>query len=77
MTFVPTPAPAAPALLLTVNEAAQTLRLSRAQLYKLLNRGELQAVKIGSSRRVPMVALQAYIERLLREQRQHDGEVPR
>lgn len=78
MAFVPTPAPAAPALLLTVNEAAQALRLSRSQVYNLVNRGELQTVKIGSSRRVPMAALQAYIDRLLREQQHdytHDGDV--
>jgi excisionase family DNA binding protein len=62
------PAPAAPALLLTINEAAQALRLSRAQVYNLVSRGELQTIKIGSSRRVPLAALQAYIERLLREQ---------
>jgi excisionase family DNA binding protein len=66
------PAPAAPALLLTVAEAAQALRLSRAQLYNLVNRGDLQTVKIGNSRRVPLSALQAYIERLLREQHHHN-----
>jgi excisionase family DNA binding protein len=65
---ITTPAPAAPALLLTVAEAAQALRLSRAQVYNLVSRGELQTIRIGSSRRVPVSALQAYIEKLLREQ---------
>jgi excisionase family DNA binding protein len=69
------PAPAAPALLLTMAEAAQALRLSRAQVYNLVNRGELQTIKIGNSRRVPLSALQDYITRLLREQHHHnDGD---
>jgi excisionase family DNA binding protein len=70
------PAPAAPALLLTITETAQALRLSRAQVYNLVNRGELQTIKIGSSRRVPLSALEEYIQRLLHEQHHHnDGDV--
>ena len=36
------------ALLLTVTEAAAALRLSRAQTYVLISRGDLEAVKIGT-----------------------------
>jgi len=40
-----------------VGEAAQLLSISRASAYELINRGELPAVKIGKSWRVPHDAL--------------------
>jgi excisionase family DNA binding protein len=59
--------PTAPAMLLTVPEAAQMLRISRTQLYHLINKGEVRTVKIAASRRVPVTALQEYIERLMQQ----------
>ena len=43
--------------LLTVAEAAAFLRLSRATLYQIMDRGELPFVKLGRSRRIPKRAL--------------------
>jgi excisionase family DNA binding protein len=56
--------------LLTVEAAAQRLSLSRAQLYVLLRRKDLESVRIGTSRRIPSQSLLAYIERL-RVEAQH------
>ncbi len=49
-------------LLLTVEEAAQALGLGRSLLYDLLARKEIFSVKIGRVRRIPLAALQAFIE---------------
>ncbi len=46
-----------------VNEFASTLGVSRAHVYNLISRGEIRAVKIGNSTRVPATELQ----RLLNE----------
>lgn len=54
-------------LLLRVDEAAKALGVSRSQVYVLIARGELDAVTIGRSRRVPVDAVQAFIERLRHE----------
>ncbi len=39
--------------LLTVREAAAFLRISRSNLYALMDHGELAFVKLGRSRRIP------------------------
>lgn len=54
-------------LLLRVDEAAEALGVSRSQVYVLIARGQLDAVTIGRSRRVPVEAVQAFIERLSHE----------
>jgi excisionase family DNA binding protein len=43
--------------LLTVREAGTFLRLSRTMLYKLMENGELEYVKIGRSRRIPKMSI--------------------
>ena len=43
--------------LLTVREAATFLRISRSNLYALMEHGELAFVKLGRSRRIPRRAL--------------------
>jgi excisionase family DNA binding protein len=43
--------------LLTVPEAATALRLSRGTVYKKIQRGELPAVYVGATVRVPAAAL--------------------
>lgn len=50
---------------LTVNEAAQRLRIGRVSLYALLNRGEIQSFTVGRSRRIPTAAIDAYVARRL------------
>jgi excisionase family DNA binding protein len=43
--------------LMTVVEAAELAHVSRAFVYKLMDGGQLQFVKLGRSRRVPRQAL--------------------
>jgi excisionase family DNA binding protein len=52
-------------LLLTPEEAAKALGISRASLYPLLMRKEIPSVRVGGLRRVPLGALQRYIDELL------------
>ncbi len=56
------------ALLLTPDEAARRLSLSRTTLYELVLRGEIESLKIGRSRRIPADALTAFIERKRQEE---------
>ena len=49
-------------MLLTVSEVAKLLKVNRNFVYKLINNGELEAVKIGSIK-VKQKALNNYIER--------------
>ena len=55
-------------LLLTTKEAAKRLSLARSTLYQLLTAGEIESVKIGGCRRIPLDALAAYVQRLRQEQ---------
>lgn len=54
-------------LLLKPEEAAEALGIARTRVYQLLRAGELGSVKIGKVRRIPVAALQAYVERLQSE----------
>lgn len=56
-------------LLLDVDEAAEALGVRRTHLYQLLSRGELESVKLGRSRRIPVGALEEYVARLRDEAR--------
>jgi excisionase family DNA binding protein len=58
------PAPPLPAVrpsLLTVEQAGEALCLSRSAVYALIASGELFSVRIGSRRRVPVRAVDAYV----------------
>lgn len=46
---------------LTVAEVAEMMRLSRMTVYRLVHGGELPAVRVGRSFRVPQDALVAYL----------------
>ena len=50
-------------LLLTPTEAARRLSLARSTLYELVLTGEIDSIKIGRSRRIPVDALTDYIDR--------------
>jgi excisionase family DNA binding protein len=50
--------------LLTVPEACHSLRVSRWTLYRLIQSGQLDTVKIGTARRVPVAAIQKLVEAL-------------
>jgi excisionase family DNA binding protein len=51
-------------MLLTPEEAAKALRISRSKLYELLRSGTIESVRIDRLRRIPPQALREYIERL-------------
>ncbi|WP_407540261.1 helix-turn-helix domain-containing protein [Deinococcus radiomollis] len=53
--------------LLTVEGAAEALSVHRTTVYDLINSGKLASVKIGRLRRVPVAALDAYIQQLTAE----------
>jgi excisionase family DNA binding protein len=49
-----------PQLLLTVEEAAEVLRLGRTTVYNLIRAGDLDSVRIGRLRRVPLEELRRF-----------------
>lgn len=51
-------------LLLKPEEAADLLSVGRSKFYELLLAGVIESVRIGSCRRVPLVALQDFVARL-------------
>jgi excisionase family DNA binding protein len=53
-----------PQLLLTVEEAAERLRICRSNMYKLISSGEVESIQIGRLRRVTPSALEDYVQRL-------------
>ena len=59
---------AQPQRMLKVEQAAARAALGRTRMYELIKTGEIQSVKIGRSRRIPVEALDAYVARLLAEQ---------
>lgn len=72
-------APAAPAaredrrvlvdrVLLKPEEAAERLGIGRTTVYALLRTGEIESVRVGRLRRVPVTAVQAYAARLIAQQ---------
>lgn len=48
-------------LLLTVEEAAEALRIGRTTMFELIRTGQVVTVPIGRLRRVPLDALQQFI----------------
>lgn len=46
---------------LTVAEVAETMRVSKMTVYRLARSGELPAVRVGRSYRVPQDALDAFL----------------
>jgi excisionase family DNA binding protein len=52
-------------LLLTVVQAAQRISIGRSKLHELITDGQVQSVKIGGSRRIPVESLDRFISRLL------------
>jgi excisionase family DNA binding protein len=54
-------------LLVTPQEAAERLGLSRSTIYELIGEGRIHAVRIGRARRIPVGALADYVDRLVAE----------
>lgn len=51
-------------LLLSPERAADRMDVGRSKIFELMAAGELESVRIGRSRRIPLDALKAYIEGL-------------
>ncbi len=51
-------------VLLTPEEAAETLSIGRTKVYELLALGVLRSVQIGKSRRIPVAAVHEHVDRL-------------
>jgi excisionase family DNA binding protein len=51
-------------LLLTAEQAGALLGICRTKVYELLRNGQLESVRIGTSRRIPRTALADYVQRL-------------
>jgi len=59
-----------PAATLTPNEAADLLGMSRAHLYKLLDRGEIAFDRVGRDRRIPFTEVIKFEQRRQRDRRE-------
>ena len=53
---------------LTVAEVAELMRVSKMTVYRLVHSGELSAVRVGRSFRVPEQAVQEYLRGAFSEQ---------
>lgn len=58
-----------PRVLLKVEEAAERLAISRALMFAYIKDGRIESVKVGRLRRIPADAIDAYIQRLIAEQK--------
>ncbi len=54
------------AILLRVEEAARRLGIARTLMFRLIKDGEVESVRVGRLRRVPVASLQEYVDRLRR-----------
>lgn len=54
-------------LFLTAEQVADMLNIGRTRAYSLIAAGEIQSVKIGHLRRVPVEAVREYAARLIAE----------
>jgi excisionase family DNA binding protein len=52
-------------LLFRVAEAADALGVSRSKAYELIKRGEIPAIRVGASTRIPVDWLREWIDRQL------------
>lgn len=53
-----------PLALITVDELADSLHISRTSAYSILKRGEIKAFKLGSHYKIPQAAVDEYIARM-------------
>jgi excisionase family DNA binding protein len=53
--------PTTPRIVLTIEEAAECLGIGRTLMYALVTAGEVESVRIGRLRRIPVDALDRYV----------------
>lgn len=61
------------ATFLTVGEVADYMRLSRMTVYRMIERGEMPALRVGRSFRVPRVAIEQIVSQTMSEWEQISG----
>ena len=54
-------------LLYRINEASEVSSISRSRLYELIASGEVESVKLGSTRLIPHDALEDFVTKLRAE----------
>jgi excisionase family DNA binding protein len=54
-------------ILVSVADAARMLSIGRTAAWELVRKHKIKSVKIGRTRRVPIVAIQVYVQRLIDE----------
>lgn len=54
-------------VLLTAEEVAESLKIGRCKVYDLIRTGELQSIKIGRLRRIPVDSVHAFAQRMAAE----------
>ena len=59
-------------VLLRPTEAAEVMGIGRSKVYQLIASGDLPAIRIGGSVRIPVAALAAWIARQLADRREFD-----
>lgn len=55
-------------VLLTVEQAAERLSISRTNMFKLIKAKHIESVRIGQLRRIPATAVDTFVRRLIAEQ---------
>jgi excisionase family DNA binding protein len=55
-------------LLLSPDEASESIGVKRATFFKLLAAGKIPSIKIGRLRRIPLEGLKRYVEQQILEQ---------
>lgn len=51
-------------LLLTPEEAADAIGSGRSTVYELMRAGQLESIKVGRNRRIPVDALERFVDQL-------------
>lgn len=69
---IPAPRISPEQTLLTVEEAAQRLRIGRTRMFALIKSGEIESVQIGRSRRIRTEALKIFTQRIYESEQAGD-----
>ena len=62
-----------PRIMLTVEQAAESIGIGRTTMFALLKSGEVESVRVGRLRRIPVTAIDDYLAKLAAEQIQQEA----
>lgn len=63
----------APRVMLTAEQAAEAIGVGRTTMFALIKSGDIESVRIGRLRRIPLDSIEAYTHRLITEQTQKEA----